>query len=273
VAIDLLRGAVMVLMALDHVRDYFHDMRVAPDSMAQTTLPLFATRWVTHFCAPVFVFLAGVSAFFYSCGRSRREVSRFLVTRGLWLIFLDFTVLYFGWMMTFRYGWVFLQVVAARRVRDGLPGRPDSSSAGPSAHPGAGRALRTQPARPGQGRREQCAWSTHVRGPLHPGGGGGSSADLGHLCPRAVGRGAPARLRGRPGLRQAARRATSHAPRPGARGDAPLRRAARARRLRRPHPRGGARRECRGGREAPSDALRDRVPEHDQVPPPPCSTS
>ena len=113
-AIDWLRGLVMVLMALDHVRDYFGDIRLNPVDLATTTPELFFTRWITHFCAPVFVFLAGTSAWLYaSRGRSRRELSRFLWTRGLWLIALEFTVVYLAWTSSFELRILFLQVIAA----------------------------------------------------------------------------------------------------------------------------------------------------------------
>ncbi len=113
-AIDWLRGIVMVLMALDHVRDYFGDIRLNPVDLATTTPELFFTRWITHFCAPVFVFLAGTSAWLYaSRGRSRQELSRFLWTRGLWLIALEFTVVYLAWTSSFELRILFLQVIAA----------------------------------------------------------------------------------------------------------------------------------------------------------------
>ena len=98
-AIDAARGAVMILMALDHVRDFFHQgaMVDAPTNLATTTPILFFTRWITHICAPVFMFTAGVGAFFYWWNRERHRprLSRFLVSRGIWLIVLELTVMRF----------------------------------------------------------------------------------------------------------------------------------------------------------------------------------
>src|SRR4051812_47859254 len=92
-SVDLLRGAIMVVMVLDHVREFFTDLRVDPTNLAATTPALFFTRWVTHFCAPTFLFLAGVgAALSENRGRTRGELSFFLLTRGLWLIVLEQTV-------------------------------------------------------------------------------------------------------------------------------------------------------------------------------------
>lgn len=88
-SVDLLRGTVMVLMAIDHVRDFLGYPGAGPTDLATTTVPLFFTRWVTHFCAPVFFLLAGTGAYLALGRKSKSELSRFLFTRGLWLIFVE----------------------------------------------------------------------------------------------------------------------------------------------------------------------------------------
>ena len=91
-AIDLLRGVIMILMAIDHSRDFFGMPGVSPTNLAQTTVPLFLTRWITHFCAPVFFLLTGTGAYLSLRKKSVPELSGFLFTRGLWLIFLELTL-------------------------------------------------------------------------------------------------------------------------------------------------------------------------------------
>ena len=114
-SIDLLRGIVMVIMMLDHTRDFVHNAayQFDPTDPTRTNVALFFTRWITHFCAPVFVFLAGTGAYLqFARGKSKGELSRFLVTRGLWLIFLEVTIVRLAVTFSFDFRFVgFLQVI------------------------------------------------------------------------------------------------------------------------------------------------------------------
>ena len=111
-SIDLLRGLAMVVMALDHVRDFFTNVRFDPLDLSQTTPYLFLTRWITHQSAPAFVFLAGTGAFLYLMrGRTRSDLAKFLLSRGLWLVFLELTVVRFAWLFNLDYSFAFVQVI------------------------------------------------------------------------------------------------------------------------------------------------------------------
>src|SRR3984893_2035132 len=113
-SIDVVRGVIMILMALDHVRDFFGNSGFNPTDPAQTTIPLFFTRWVTHFCAPVFFLLTGTGAYLSLRRKSKRELSQFLFTRGLWLIFLELTLFRcFGLQFNFDYHLTLLNVLWA----------------------------------------------------------------------------------------------------------------------------------------------------------------
>ena len=112
-AIDWLRGLVMVVMVLDHARDFWMGFRVRPLDLATTTPALFATRWITHFCAPVFVLLAGVSAFLYGARHSVAERTRFLLSRGLFLVVLEVTLIRLLWIPDPFYHFTLLQVIWA----------------------------------------------------------------------------------------------------------------------------------------------------------------
>lgn len=117
-SIDLLRGIVMIVMALDHVRDYFHAdaFLYDPTDMSKTSVVLFFTRWVTHFCAPVFIFLAGTSAYLIGLRKSKQELSLFLLKRGVWLIFLELTIVNFAWFFNIQFSLITLFVIWALGV-------------------------------------------------------------------------------------------------------------------------------------------------------------
>ncbi|HZI26001.1 MAG TPA: heparan-alpha-glucosaminide N-acetyltransferase domain-containing protein, partial [Chryseolinea sp.] len=114
-SIDLLRGIVMIVMALDHVRDYFHAdaFLYDPTDLSKTSVALFFTRWITHFCAPVFIFLAGTSAFLIGLRKSKQELSVFLLKRGIWLMVLELTIVNFAWFFNVQFSLITLFVIWA----------------------------------------------------------------------------------------------------------------------------------------------------------------
>jgi len=112
-SIDLLRGLVMIIMALDHTRDFFHKQAWTEDplNLATTTPILYFTRWITHLCAPLFVFLAGTGAYFQSLRKTKKELSRFLITRGLWLLFVEIFIINFAFSFDIHYSLIGLQTI------------------------------------------------------------------------------------------------------------------------------------------------------------------
>ena len=114
-SIDILRGLVMIIMALDHTRDFFHITAFTDDplNLATTTVPLYFTRWVTHYCAPIFVFLSGTSAYLASKSRTPPEASIFLIKRGLWLVFIEVAVITLGLTFNPLYNFIIWQVIWA----------------------------------------------------------------------------------------------------------------------------------------------------------------
>lgn len=112
-SVDVVRGIIMILMAIDHTRDYFGNLAANPTNLATTTVPLFLTRWITHICAPVFFLLTGTGAFLSLQRFSRSELSRFLLTRGIWLILLELTVIRFLWQFNLDYQLTMITVIWA----------------------------------------------------------------------------------------------------------------------------------------------------------------
>ncbi len=114
-SIDVLRGLIMIIMALDHTRDYFNAdaFLFDPLDLSKTTVPIFFTRWITHFCAPIFILLAGTSAFISGQRKTKKQLASFLVKRGLWLIFLELTVVNFAWFFNIHFTFFLLAVIWA----------------------------------------------------------------------------------------------------------------------------------------------------------------
>ena len=108
-SIDFVRGLAMVFMALDHTRDFICNIPFEPENIDQTWPFYFLVRWVTHFCAPAFFLLAGVGAYLYGRRHSAADLERFLLSRGVWLVALEFTVIGFAW--TFHPGWGMFGVI------------------------------------------------------------------------------------------------------------------------------------------------------------------
>jgi uncharacterized membrane protein len=114
-SIDIVRGIAMVIMALDHVRDYFHIEAYTDDplNLATTTPLLFFTRFITHYCAPTFVFLSGTSIYLQSLRKTKSQLSSFLIKRGLWLIAVEFLIISVGWTFNPFYNFIPFQVIWA----------------------------------------------------------------------------------------------------------------------------------------------------------------
>ena len=114
-SIDLLRGVVMIIMALDHARDYFNGSAYLydPTDLTQASPALFLTRWITHYCAPIFMLLAGTAAWLYGNKNGRKAVSFFLFTRGAWLIFCELFIVTVGWTFNLHFTFYILQVIWA----------------------------------------------------------------------------------------------------------------------------------------------------------------
>jgi uncharacterized membrane protein len=114
-SIDLLRGIVMIIMAIDHTRDYFHSKAFiySPTDLSHTDVLLFLTRWITHYCAPVFVFLAGISAYLYGTKKSKNELAFYLLSRGLFLVLAEPLLITLEWTFNPNYPFFNLQVIFA----------------------------------------------------------------------------------------------------------------------------------------------------------------
>jgi len=112
-SIDILRGLIMLIMAIDHTRDFFHKGGIDPTDLSVTTPFLFFTRWITHFCAPLFVFLSGISAHLAGTRRTKSQLSAFLIKRGLWLVLIEVVVITFALTLDPGYHFIVFQVIWA----------------------------------------------------------------------------------------------------------------------------------------------------------------
>lgn len=114
-SIDLLKGLVMVLMALDHTRDYFHSAVYFynPTDPTHTSVFIFFTRWITHFCAPAFSLLAGISAYLFGRSKNKAGLSAFLFKRGIWLVFIELVFVNFAWFFDIQFRYVAINVIWA----------------------------------------------------------------------------------------------------------------------------------------------------------------
>ncbi len=112
-SIDILRGLIMIIMALDHTRDYFHADAFVYDplDLEKTTVILYFTRWITHFCAPIFILLAGTSAFISGQRKTKKELAIFLIKRGIWLIILEQTIVNFSWFFNLHFNFFIFGVI------------------------------------------------------------------------------------------------------------------------------------------------------------------
>lgn len=112
-SLDILKGAIIVLMSLDHFRDYFHleAFYFNPTDPENTNAATFFIRWITHYCAPIFAFLAGVSAYIVGKKYDKKYLSKFLLSRGLWLVFVEIIIINFGWRFDIAYSYIVLGVI------------------------------------------------------------------------------------------------------------------------------------------------------------------
>ena len=112
-SLDILKGIIIILMSLDHFRDYFHSEAFFfnPTDPENTNAITFFIRWVTHYCAPIFTFLAGVSAYIVGNKYNKKYLSKFLLTRGLWLVFVEIVIINFGWRFDITFSYIVLGVI------------------------------------------------------------------------------------------------------------------------------------------------------------------